>query len=58
MTYRQTETSKEIRLWISQVIVPASVAVITLMANPDTKNAIMSKASEIKQTIKTKLKKN
>lgn len=57
MTYKQIETSREIRLWISQVIVPATVAVATLMAIPEVRETTKVKINEAKRSIKKKLKK-
>ena len=57
MTYKQIETSREIRLWISQVIVPATVAVATLMTIPEVRETTKVKINEAKRSIKKKLKK-
>ena len=58
MTYRQIETSREIRLWIGQIIVPAATAVATVMyMNPELRNKTVNKAKEIKYKIETKFKK-
>lgn len=34
MTYKQAETSREIRLWIGQIIVPAITAAVTIFGIP------------------------
>lgn len=58
MTYKQIEASREIRLWIGQVIVPAvTTAAAVLYMNPELRYKLADKASEIKETIKTKFKK-
>lgn len=54
MTYRQCETSREIRLWIRDVIVPATVGVVTLLQIPSVRDAAEHKIDEIK----TKFKRN
>ena len=58
MTYKQIETSREMRLWISQVIVPAvTTAAAVLYMNPELRHKLADKANELKETIKTKFKK-
>lgn len=52
MTYKQIEASREARLWIGQVIVPAATAIGILMANPYIRNSIKKKASNLKSKIK------
>lgn len=51
MTYRQTETSREIRLWITQVIIPALG--VTMMI-PEAREAVVAKAREVKDKISRK----
>jgi len=48
MTYKQIEASREIRLWIGQVIVPA---VAFTMAFPEARQAVANKAKSIKKSI-------
>ena len=48
MTYRQIEQSRETRLWLSQVIIPA--------ANPNARNYVAEKADKAKRAIKNKFK--
>ena len=57
MTYKQIETSREIRLWIKDVIVPATVFVGTLLCIPETREPIVRTCSNVKQSIKSKFKK-
>ena len=45
MTYKQIEASRELRLWIGQVIVPA---VAFAMAFPEVRNAAVNKAKSIR----------
>lgn len=58
MTYKQIETSREIRLWIGQVIVPAAIGVVTILSIPDVKEKASEKLRVVKQTIKNKFKKD
>ena len=48
MTYKQIEASREIRLWIGQVIVPAAAFA---MAFPEARQAVVNKAKSIKKSI-------
>ena len=57
MTYKQIETSREIRLWIGQVVVPAILITTTAMTIPEVRYATVRKIEDIKRTIKTKFKK-
>lgn len=58
MTYKQIEASREARLWIGQIIVPACAAIGTTLAIPEVRQAVAAKAKEMKQSIENKLKKN
>ena len=49
MNYRQVETSREIRLWITQVIIP--MFGIAMMI-PEAREAIVTKAKELKDKVK------
>lgn len=57
MTYKQIEASREVRLWIGQVIVPAVMGGVMLMANPTTRNFIVDKSTVVKDKFKTMFKK-
>ena len=54
MTYRQTETSREIRLWVTQVILPAVGMVLMV---PEAREAVVNKAREYKDKLERKFKK-
>lgn len=59
MTNRQIETSREIRLWIRDIIVPSiGVGATVLWLHPEIKDNIKSKVDEIKSKIKNKFKKD
>lgn len=49
MTYKQIEASREMRLWIGQVIVPAVGVTAALLANPEIRQAASQKVEDIKQ---------
>ena len=57
MTNRQIETSREIRLWIRDIIVPSiGVGATVLWLHPEIKDNIKSKIDEVKSKIKSKIK--
>ena len=56
MTYKQIEASRELRLWIGQIIVPAATVAITTMTIPEVRQAIAAKANSVKQNIESKMK--
>ena len=58
MTYKQIEASREMRLWIGQVIVPAAVAAVAIASNPQTRNYVSKKYNNLKGRIKKKFEKN
>ena len=58
MTNRQIETSREIRLWIRDIIVPSiGVGATVLWLHPEIKDNIKSKIDEVKIKFKSKFKK-
>lgn len=57
MTYKQIEASRERRLWIGQVIVPAIAFVGTTLANPDVRNYLNEKVDKAKRFLKKHKKK-
>ena len=57
MTYKQIEASREMRLWIGQVIVPAAVAVVAIESNPQTRNYSSKKYNNVKSRIQKKFEK-
>lgn len=57
MTYRQIETSREARLWITQVVLPVlGMATALVVAVPEAREAAAAKFIETKNRIKFKLK--
>lgn len=57
MTYKQIEASREARLWVTQIIVPTFLSVGMLMSVPEIREAVKTKASEIKRKIRSRSKK-
>lgn len=58
MTYKQIEASREARLWIGQIVVPAITLAATTLAIPEVREAVALKAKQIKNKIEDKLKKD
>lgn len=51
MTYKQIEASREVRLWITQVIIPAFGVAMMI---PEAREAVVAKARDVKDRIKYK----
>ena len=49
MTYKQIEASRELRLWIGQVIVPAVTMAVALTSIPEVRNAASTKITQIQE---------
>ena len=54
MTYKQIEASREVRLWIGQVIVPAIALTMTI---PEARKKVIDKSKSIKRSIDERFKK-
>lgn len=57
MTRRQIDASRERRLWLSQVIMPALTLAATTMAIPEVRELVKTKAIDLKQKIEARFKK-
>ena len=55
MTWKQLEASREARLWIGQVIVPAVVGVMAV--SPEVRQMVKTKYVQVKHMIRRKLEK-
>lgn len=51
MTYKQIEQAREIRLWIRDILVPATLAATTVLSIPEVREAVLAKATEIKNEV-------
>ena len=58
MTRKQIDERRERRLWITQVIMPTVTVVGSIVAIPEVRQAIATKANDIKSKIENKVKKN
>lgn len=56
MTYKQIEASREVRLWIGQVIVPGVMLLGSALAIPEVRDAVATKVRSLKQSIEAKMK--
>lgn len=57
MTWKQIEASREIRLWIGQIVVPTITLAGMAMSIPEVREAVGSKARQMKEAINSKFKK-
>lgn len=56
MTYKQIEASRELRLWIGQVIVSAVTMAVALASIPEVRNAASTKLEQLKWKLKSRSK--
>lgn len=56
MTYKQIEASREARLWLGQIIVPALGVAATLLAIPEVRQSAAEKVEVVKRTVKEKFR--
>lgn len=56
MTYKQIEASREARLWIGQIIVPAASVVVATLSIPEVRQMVATKAASIKESIQNRTK--
>lgn len=57
MSYRRIEASREARLWLGQIIIPATSALMATLTIPEVRQAVAAKATQIKYSIESKMKK-
>lgn len=58
MTYKQIEASREIRLWVTQVILPVlGIGTVLVTTNPELREKIATNAKDVKDKINLKLHK-
>ena len=53
MTYKQIEASRELRLWLGQVVIP----VMAIAAIPEVRQTLADKTNKVKKSIQNKIKK-
>lgn len=57
MTRKQIDASREVRLWIGQIFVPALTLAISTLAIPEVRQAVATKARSMKESIEKKMNK-
>ena len=57
MSYRRIEASREARLWLGQIIIPAVSAVVAALSIPQVREMVATKAEQVKCSIENKMKK-
>ena len=57
MTRKHLDQTREVRLWIGQIIVPAVTLAATTLAIPEVRQAVAAKAKSMTESIKRKFKK-
>lgn len=57
MKRKNIDTMREVRLWIGQIIVPAVTVVGSVMAIPEVRQVVATKANQLKESIENKFKK-
>lgn len=58
MTYKQIEASREARLWLTQVLLPAAGIAVAALSIPEVRTAAADKFIKTKETIREKFKKH
>lgn len=53
MTYKQIEASRELRLWIGQIIVPATTLAVTVLTIPEVRQKVATKFGKVKNKFKS-----
>lgn len=56
MTYKQIEASREVRLWIGQIIVPAASVALAILTIPEVRQAVGQKVVNIKESVQNKIR--
>lgn len=51
MTHKQIEASRELRLWIGQIIIPAVSVAAIVFTNPDVRRAAKEKLNDVRQQL-------
>lgn len=57
MTYRQIESSRERRLWITQVVMPTVLVAAAILGNREVREDLKDKVTDLKEKIKAKINK-
>ena len=54
MTHKQIEQSREARLWLGQIIIPAATLVVSALSIPEVRQVVVTKVEDVKKSIERK----
>ena len=57
MTWKRLETMREVRLWLTQLIIPTAAIGVAVMNIPEFREAVVTKVNDVKAKIKARLDK-
>lgn len=57
MTWKRLETMREVRMWLTQLIIPTAAIGVAAMNIPEFREAVITKVNDVKTKIKTRLDK-
>ena len=57
MTRKQIDASREVRLWLGQIIIPAVGIAVGAMNIPEVRTIVVDQTNKVKRTFKKKFKK-
>jgi hypothetical protein len=57
MTYKQIESSREVRLWVTQILVPAVMVGTMILTIPEVRQEVSIKVKHVKESIRNKFAK-
>ena len=52
MTHKQIEQSREARLWLGQIVIPAATLVVSTLAIPEVREPVVAMIKEVNESIK------
>ena len=57
MTWKRLETIREVRMWLTQLIIPTAAIGAAVMSIPEVREAVVTKVNDVKAKIKERFKK-
>ena len=57
MTWKRLETIREVRMWLTQLIIPVATIGAAVMTIPEVREKVVTKVNDVKEKIKTRLEK-
>ena len=55
MTWKRLETMREVRLWLTQLVIPIAAIGAAVMNIPEVREKVFTKVNDVKAKIKTRL---